>query len=146
MLLSKQTRLLAAFDHRHIFLDPDPDPATSWTERARMFALPSSSWADYNAKLISKGGGVFARSLKSIPISAQVKAMLEIKADAMAPTELINAILKSQAELLYLGGIGTYVKAQREANADVGDRATMRCGSTAATCGSRSWARARTSA
>jgi len=111
MLLSKQTRLLAAFDHRHIFLDPDPDPATSWTERARMFALPSSSWADYNAKLISKGGGVFARSLKSIPISAQVKAMLEIKADAMAPTELINAILKSQAELLYLGGIGTYVKA-----------------------------------
>ncbi|HEX2817430.1 MAG TPA: NAD-glutamate dehydrogenase [Phenylobacterium sp.] len=122
MLLSKQTRLLAAFDHRHIFLDPDPDPAKSWTERARMFALPTSSWADYDKKLISKGGGIFPRTLKSIPISAQVKAMLEIKADALPPTDLINAILKSQAELLYLGGIGTYVKAQREANADVGDK------------------------
>jgi glutamate dehydrogenase len=122
MLLSKQTKLLAAFDHRHIFLDPDPDPAKSWAERARMFALPSSSWADYDRKLISRGGGVFPRTLKSIPISAQVRAMLEIKADALAPTELIAAILKSPAELLYLGGIGTYVKAQREANADVGDK------------------------
>src|SRR5207248_1296836 len=88
-----------------------------------MFALPTSSWDDYNRKLISRGGGVFARTLKSIPISAQVKAMLEIKADALAPTELINAILKSPAELLYLGGIGTYVKAQAEANAEVGDKA-----------------------
>jgi len=123
MLLSKQTKLLAAFDHRDIFLDPDPDPAASWAERARMFALPTSSWADYDRKLISKGGGVFSRSLKSIPLSAPVKAMLEVKADAMAPTELINAILKSQAELLYLGGIGTYVKAEREANAEVGDKA-----------------------
>src|SRR5471032_2610500 len=111
MLLSTQTKLLAAFDHRDIFLDPDPDPATSWTERARMFALPTSSWQDYDKKLISKGGGVFSRKLKSIPLSAQVKAMLEVKADALAPTELINAILKAQAELLYLGGIGTYVKA-----------------------------------
>ena len=123
MLLSKQTKLLAAFDHRHIFLDPDPDTAKSWTERSRLFGLPTSSWDDYDKKLISKGGGVFARTLKSIAISGPVKAMLEIKADALAPSELINAILKSQAELLYLGGIGTYVKAQREANADVGDKA-----------------------
>ncbi|THD57904.1 NAD-glutamate dehydrogenase [Phenylobacterium sp.] len=123
MLLSKQTRLLAAFDHRDIFLDPDPDPAKSWTERSRMFGLPRSSWQDYDKKLISRGGGIFSRSLKSIPLSPQVKAMLEVKADALAPTELITAILKSQAELLYLGGIGTYVKAEREANADVGDKA-----------------------
>ena len=123
MLLSEQTKLLAAFDHRHIFLDPDPDPAKSWTERARMFSLPSSSWDDYNRKLISKGGGVFARTLKSIPLSAQVKAMLGVSAEALAPTDLINLILRAQAELLYLGGIGTYVKAKREANADVGDKA-----------------------
>jgi len=123
MLLSKQTRLLAAFDHRDIFLDPDPDPATSWAERARMFALPTSSWADYDRKKISRGGGVYSRSLKSIPLSAPVKAMLGVTAEAMAPAELINAILKAQAELLYLGGIGTYVKATREANADVGDKA-----------------------
>jgi glutamate dehydrogenase len=123
MLLSRQIRLQAAFDHRHIFLDPEPDPAKSWEERNRMFALPRSSWDDYNRKLISKGGGVFPRSLKSIPLSPQVKAMLEVTADALAPTELINAILKSQAELLYLGGIGTYVKARHEANTEVGDKA-----------------------
>ena len=123
MLLSKQTRLLAAFDHRHIFLDPDPDPATSWTERNRMFALPRSSWDDYDRKLISKGGGVFARTLKSIPLTAQVKAMLEVSADSLSPADLIHAILKAPAELLYLGGIGTYVKAKAEANIDVGDKA-----------------------
>ena len=123
MLLSKQIKLLAAFDHRHIFLDPDPDTAKSWIERERMFALPRSSWDDYNRKLISKGGGVFPRSLKSIPLSPQVKAMLEVTADTLAPTELINAILKSQAELLYLGGIGTYVKARHEASTEVGDKA-----------------------
>ena len=123
MLLSQQTKLLAAFDHRHIFLDPDPDPAKSWAERARMFALPTSSWDDYNRKLISKGGGVFARTLKSIPLTSQVRAMLGVTTEAMAPTDLINAILKAQAELLYLGGIGTYVKAEREANAEVGDKA-----------------------
>jgi len=123
MLLSKQIKLLAAFDHRHIFLDPEPDPAASWDERNRMFALPRSSWDDYDRKLISKGGGVFPRSLKSIPLSPQVKAMLGVGADALAPTELINAILKSQAELLYLGGIGTYVKAKTEANTEVGDKA-----------------------
>jgi glutamate dehydrogenase len=123
MLLSKQIRLLAAFDHRDIFLDPHPDPAKSWAERARMFALPRSSWQDYDRKLISKGGGVFSRSLKSIPLSAPVKAMLDISAEALSPAELIHAILKARAELLYLGGIGTYVKAKGEANAEVGDKA-----------------------
>jgi glutamate dehydrogenase len=123
MLLSQQTRLQAAFDHRHIFLDPDPDPATSFTERQRMFELPRSSWDDYDRKKISKGGGVFARSLKSIPLSKEVKAMLGVEADSLAPSELMTAILKAPAELLYLGGIGTYVKAGRETNAEAGDKA-----------------------
>ncbi|WP_374578453.1 NAD-glutamate dehydrogenase [Phenylobacterium sp.] len=123
MLLSKETRLLAAFDHRHVFLDPDPDPAKSYAERQRMFELPRSSWDDYDRKALSKGGGVFARSLKSIPLSKEVKAMLGVAADALSPAELITAILKAPAELLYLGGIGTYVKAQRESQADVGDKA-----------------------
>ncbi|MGH6998197.1 MAG: NAD-glutamate dehydrogenase domain-containing protein, partial [Phenylobacterium sp.] len=109
MLLSQQIRLQAAFDHRHIFLDPDPNPATSYAERRRMFELPRSSWDDYDRKKISKGGGVFARSLKSIPLSKEVKAMLGVEADALAPSELMTAILKAPAELLYLGGIGTYV-------------------------------------
>lgn len=124
MLLSKQIRLLAAFDHRHIFLDPDPDPATSWEERDRMFKLPRSSWDDYDKGKISKGGGVFARSLKTIPVSPEVKAMLDLKADAVSPNELMTAILKARAELLYLGGIGTYVKARRESHADAGDKAS----------------------
>lgn len=123
MLLSRQTRLLAAFDHRHIFLDPDPDPATSWAERDRMFKLPRSSWDDYDKSLISKGGGVFARSLKSIPLSPEVRALFEIKAETVTPAELLTAILKSKAELLYLGGIGTYVKARGESQAEAGDKA-----------------------
>jgi glutamate dehydrogenase len=123
MLLSKQIKLLAAFDHRHIFLDPDPDPAKSWTERERMFGLPSSSWDDYDRKLISRGGGVYPRTLKSIPITPQIRSLLGITADSLAPVELIHAILKAPAELLYLGGIGTYVKARNEANIDVGDKA-----------------------
>jgi glutamate dehydrogenase len=123
MLLSQQTKLLAAFDHRHIFLDPDPDPARSWAERRRMFDLPRSSWDDYDRKAISKGGGVFPRTLKSIPLSAEVRRMLEVTAEALSPVELINAILKAPAELFYLGGIGTYVKARSEANSDVGDKA-----------------------
>jgi len=122
MLLSKQTKLLAAFDHRHIFLDPDPDTAKSWAERKRLFDLPRSSWDDYDRKAISKGGGVFPRSLKSIPLTAEVKKMLGVTADALAPSDLLNAILKAPAELLYLGGIGTYVKARTEANAEVGDK------------------------
>ncbi|WP_374469383.1 NAD-glutamate dehydrogenase [Phenylobacterium sp.] len=123
MLLSQQTKLLAAFDHRHIFLDPDPDPAKSWAERKRMFELPRSSWDDYDRKQISKGGGVFPRSQKEIPLSPQIRAMLDVGAETMTPAELISAILKAPAELLYLGGIGTYVKARHEANAEVGDKA-----------------------
>ncbi|WP_411287177.1 NAD-glutamate dehydrogenase [Phenylobacterium sp.] len=123
MLLSTQTRLLAAFDHRHIFLDPDPEVARSYAERQRMFALPRSSWDDYDRKTISNGGGVFPRSQKSIPLSVEVRAMLGIEAEALAPAELINAILKTPAELLYLGGIGTYVKARQEGHGDVGDKA-----------------------
>ncbi len=123
MLLSKETRLVAAFDHRHVFLDPDPDPATSWAERKRMFDLPTSSWADYDAKLISEGGGVFARTLKSVPLTGEVKALLDLKVDHLTPAELISAILKARVELLYLGGIGTYVKAASETNLQVGDKA-----------------------
>ncbi len=123
MLLSMQTRLLAAFDHRHIFLDPDPDTATSYAERTRMFALPRSSWDDYDRKAISKGGGVFARTLKLIPLSAEVRALLGTEADALSPAELIHLILLAPAELLYLGGIGTYVKARAEGNMEAGDKA-----------------------
>jgi len=123
MLLSRFIRLQAAFDHRDIFLDPDPDPAKSYAERERMFALPRSSWADYDKKKISKGGGVFSRSLKSIPLTPQVRALLGTEAEALAPTEVINLILKAPAELLYLGGIGTYVKAKTESNMDAGDKA-----------------------
>ncbi|THD74341.1 MAG: NAD-glutamate dehydrogenase [Phenylobacterium sp.] len=122
MLLSKETRLVAAFDHRHVFLDPDPDPAKSWKERKRIFDLPRSSWDDYDRKVISKGGGVFPRTLKSIRLTADVKKLLAVDADELAPADLINAILKAPVELLYLGGIGTYVKARSEANVDVGDK------------------------
>ncbi|HEY0662624.1 MAG TPA: NAD-glutamate dehydrogenase domain-containing protein [Lysobacter sp.] len=125
MLLSKHIRLLAAFDHRHIFLDPNPDAAVSFKERDRMFQLPRSSWEDYDKKLISKGGGVFPRSAKSIPLSADAKAALGIEAGvaAMSPMELMNAILKAPVDLLWNGGIGTYVKASTESNSAVGDRA-----------------------
>ena len=123
MLLSRHIRLVAAFDHRHVFLDPDPDPAATFAERERVFALPRSSWADYNQALISEGGGIWARSEKSIPISPQVKAVLGIEASRLTPAELISAILKAPVDLLYNGGIGTYVKSAAEAHADVGDRA-----------------------
>ncbi len=123
MLLSRHIRLLAAFDHRHIFLDPAPDAEASFSERERMFKLPRSTWADYDAQLLSAGGGVHARSAKSIAITPEVKAMLDIAADALTPAELVHAILKSPVDLLYNGGIGTYVKAAGEAHAQVGDRA-----------------------
>jgi len=123
MLLSDHIKLVAAFDHRHVFLDPDPDPTLSIAERRRLFALPRSSWGDYDAKLISTGGGVHPRSLKSIAITPEVKAALGISADALTPTELVNAILKAPVDLLYNGGIGTYVKAKSETQAQVGDRA-----------------------
>ncbi|PTQ13188.1 glutamate dehydrogenase [Sphingomonas oleivorans] len=123
MLLSKALKLVAAFDHRHIFLDPDPDPAKSWAERARLFALPRSSWADYDAKLISEGGGVFPRTQKAIPLSAPVKTMLGVEEDSLDPSALISAILKAEVDLLWFGGIGTYVKARDESNMEVGDPA-----------------------
>jgi glutamate dehydrogenase len=123
MLLSRQTRLIAAFDHRHIFIDPDPDPAVSFAERQRLFELPRSSWDDYDRARMSKGGEVFARSLKSITLSPEAAAALDLKPAPMTPAEVITAILKSRAELLYLGGIGTYVKARTESHADAGDKA-----------------------
>ncbi|MFC7301926.1 NAD-glutamate dehydrogenase [Cognatiluteimonas weifangensis] len=125
MQLSRHLRLLAAFDHRHIFLDPDPDAARSLKERQRLFKLPRSSWADYDAKLISKGGGVYPRSAKSIALTPQVKAALGIDAGAaaMTPAELMSAILKAPVDLLWNGGIGTYVKSSAESNLAVGDRA-----------------------
>jgi glutamate dehydrogenase len=123
MLLSRKIKLVAAFDHRHIFLDPTPDPEASFRERERLFNLPRSSWADYDAKLISKGGGVFPRTAKSIALSPEVREVLSVKDEALAPAELISAILKAPVELLYNGGIGTYVKSSRQSNAEVGDRA-----------------------
>ncbi len=123
MLLSKAIKLVAAFDHRHIFLDPVPDPAKSWAERSRLFALPRSSWDDYNRKLISRGGGVFPRSQKTISLSPEVRAVLEIEAESADPDTLISAILKAPIDLLWFGGIGTYVKASEENNIQVGDPA-----------------------
>jgi glutamate dehydrogenase len=123
MLLSRHIRLLAAFDHRHIFLDPDPDAATSLLERQRLFGLPRSSWDDYNRKQISRGGGVFPRSAKSISLSPEARAVLGIEASAAPPNEIIRAILRMPVDLLWNGGIGTYVKAGHESNAEAGDRA-----------------------
>ncbi|MDE2197156.1 MAG: NAD-glutamate dehydrogenase, partial [Gammaproteobacteria bacterium] len=122
MLLSQHIRLLAAFDHRHIFLDPNPDVKTSFKERERLFKLPRSSWADYNAALISAGGGVFPRSAKLIKLSPEVRQVLGIDAHQLTPPELIRAILKAPLDLLWNGGIGTYVKAGHESNNEVGDR------------------------
>ncbi|TQV76587.1 NAD-glutamate dehydrogenase [Aliikangiella marina] len=123
MLCSKHTKLVAAFNHMHIFIDPNPDSAKSYVERERLFNLPRSSWQDYNTKLISRGGGVFERSAKSIPLSKEIKKLLDVDDDAMAPNQLINAILKSPVDLLWNGGIGTYIKSKVESHSDVGDRA-----------------------
>ncbi|XTR52926.1 NAD-glutamate dehydrogenase [Pseudarthrobacter sp. So.54] len=125
MLLSKHIRLLAAFDHRHIFLDPTPDEAVSFDERQRLFELPRSSWDDYNKSLISQGGGVFARQAKSIPVSEQVRYALGLPEGTtkLSPPELLRAILLAPADLLYNGGIGTYVKAGTETHSEVGDKA-----------------------
>jgi glutamate dehydrogenase len=121
MLLSKALKLVAAFDHRDIFLDPDPDPAKSWKERKRMFNLPRSSWQDYDKSLISKGGGIFSRKQKAIPLSPEVRAMLGLDAEEVEPGQLIQAILLAQVDLLWFGGIGTYIKAKAESQSDVGD-------------------------
>jgi glutamate dehydrogenase len=125
MLLSRHIRLLAAFDHRHIFIDPHPDAARSFAERERMFALPRSSWDDYDKSQISAGGGVWPRSAKTIPIAPEARRVLGIDPaiESMTPNELLTAILKAPVDLLWNGGIGTYVKAESETHADVGDRA-----------------------
>jgi glutamate dehydrogenase len=125
MLLSEHIRLVAAFDHRHIFLDPDPDAAISYAERRRLFALPRSSWADYDAGLLSAGGGVYPRTAKEIPISAQARARLGMADDieTLPPAELIRSILAAPVDLLWNGGIGTYIKATAESDADIGDKA-----------------------
>jgi len=124
MLLSRHIKLVAAFDHRHVFVDPDPDPQAGFAERDRLFALPRSSWADYDPALISPGGGVWPRGAKSVPISPQMRTALGIDAGiiALSPDELISAVLAAPVDLLWNGGIGTYVKATRESHADVGDR------------------------
>ena len=123
MLLSRHTRLVAAFNHLHVFLDPDPDPETSYAERQRLFGLSRSTWADYDADLISEGGGVFPRTAKSIPLSPEARKLLDVEDESMAPNDLVNAVLKAEVDLLFNGGIGTYVKSSDETNAEVGDRA-----------------------
>ncbi len=123
MLLSETTRLLAAFDHRDIFIDPSPDAAKAFAERQRLFGLSRSSWQDYDKALISKGGGVFPRSAKAIPVTAEMRAALDIEAASVTPTELMRAVLKARADLLFFGGIGTYVRATAETDLEVGDKA-----------------------
>jgi len=123
MLLSRHIRLVAAFNHQHIFLDPEPDAERSYRERERLFQLPRSSWADYDAKLISRGGGIYPRDAKDVALSPQARALLGIEAARATPTEIIRAILRLPVDLLWNGGIGTYVKASWEANSQIGDRA-----------------------
>ena len=128
MLLSEHIRLVVAFDHRHIFVDPDPDAAVSYAERRRLFDLPRSSWADYDPSLISAGGGVFARSLKSVDVTPQMAQVLGLPPEVTSatPDVLIRAALRAPVDLLWNGGIGTYVKSGAETNADVGDKANDR--------------------
>ena len=124
MLLSRHIRLVAAFDHRHIFVDPAPDPESSWAERKRLFDLPRSSWMDYDKALLSAGGGIYDRAAKSIALSTEARSVLGIETSPVAPVDLMRAILAASVDLLYFGGIGTYVKASSESSADAGDRAT----------------------
>jgi glutamate dehydrogenase len=124
MLLSRTIRLVGAYDHRHVFLDPDPDAAASFEERRRLFELGGSSWDDYDRGLISEGGGVFPRTAKSIPLSPQVRARLGVEEERMAPTDVIRAILRAEVDLLWNGGIGTVVKASTESDADAADRSS----------------------
>ncbi len=123
MLLSRQIRLVAAFDHRHVFIDPAPDPATGWAERKRLFDLPRSSWMDYDRALLSPGGGIYDRAAKSIALSDEARALLGLDKPSVTPADLVRAILAADIDLLYFGGIGTYVKASTESHAEVGDRA-----------------------
>ena len=122
MLLSRHIRLVAAFDHRHVFLDPDPDAEAGFAERARLFAVPGSSWADYDASLISAGGGVFPRTAKAVPLSPEVRSRLDVTEETLTPDELIRAVLRAPVDLLWNGGVGTYVKASAETHAEVGDK------------------------
>ena len=123
MLLSRHIQLVAAFNHMHIFIDPDPDPDKSFVERQRLFKKPRSSWTDYDKKLISKGGGIFERSAKSIPLSPELKKLLGISQGSLSPDDLVRHLLMAEVDLLWFGGIGTFVKAAGENNADAGDRA-----------------------
>lgn len=127
MLYSRHIKLLAAFDHRHIFIDPTPDPEKSWLERERLFNLPLSSWEDYSSRLISRGGGVYKRSLKSIVLTPEMKQVFGIEDNALSPNELICALLKSPVDLLFNGGVGTYVKSSLETHLEVGDRSNDYC-------------------
>lgn len=127
MLLSRHIQLVAAFNHLHIFVDPNPDPETSFEERSRLFHLPRSNWTDYERKLISKGGGVFNRTAKSIPVSKEMKQLFKIKQSEIEPNELIKEILKAEVDLLWSAGIGTFVKSTEEMNTDVGDRSNDAC-------------------
>nr|MDQ3386873.1 NAD-glutamate dehydrogenase [Actinomycetota bacterium] len=122
-LLSRHIKLVGAFNHLNIFLDPDPDPEASFVERERLFKMPRSSWTDYDKTLISEGGGVFPRTAKSIPLSTQVRELLGVDDESMTPNELLSTMLKAQVDLLWNGGIGTYVKSSTESHAEVGDRA-----------------------
>ncbi len=122
MLRSETTRLVAAFDHRHIFIDPDPEPRTSFAERQRLFDKPRSTWADYDPKLISRGGGVFARTAKDIPLSAEMQRLTGLSKDRATPAEIIRALLTAKVDLLFFGGIGTFIKAATQSNAEAGDR------------------------
>jgi glutamate dehydrogenase len=126
LLQSRATKLLAAFNHAHIFIDPSPDPEQSYRERERLFRLPRSSWRDYDPSLISKGGGVFERSAKAIPLGPEIKALLDLEGETASGEEVIRRILTARVDLLYNGGIGTYVKASFEDDAEVGDRANDR--------------------
>ncbi|MGJ3259833.1 MAG: NAD-glutamate dehydrogenase [Rhodospirillales bacterium] len=123
MLLSKHIKLLAAFNHMHIFVDPNPDPAKTWKERKRLFDMGRSSWTDYDTKLLSKGGAIFERSAKSLKLTPEIKKLFGLDKDTVTPNELLKTILKFEADLLWFGGIGTYIKAGHESAADVGDRA-----------------------
>ena len=123
MLLSRETKVIAAFDHRHIFIDPAPDTHRSWAERKRLFDLPRSSWADYDSSLVSKGGGIFARSAKEVPLSLEMQLMTGLIKERAAPADIIRALLLAEADLLFFGGIGTFVKSSGQANAEAGDRA-----------------------
>jgi glutamate dehydrogenase len=123
MLLSPYIKLVGAFDHRHVFLDPNPDLEVSFKERERLFNLPRSSWADYDVALLSKGGGIYSRCAKAVPLTPEVKKVLDVDVPSLTPADLIRTLLKAPVDLLYSGGVGTYVKATSETNVEVGDRA-----------------------